>query len=65
LKDELAEHIFNTLDKSSFTRNLLEDEQDLSVGEMLTVYFGAPNMFITLWFGLDYETNPPLGTLLI
>jgi hypothetical protein len=23
-------------------------EQDLSVGEMLTVYFGAPNMFITL-----------------
>jgi hypothetical protein len=23
-------------------------EQDLSVGEMLKVYFGAPNMFITL-----------------
>ena len=44
---------------------LLEDEQDLSVGEMLTVYFGTPNMFITLWFGLDYETNPPLGTLII
>jgi hypothetical protein len=43
---------------------LLEDEQDLSVGEMLTVYFGIPNMFITLWFGLDYETNPPLGTLM-
>jgi hypothetical protein len=21
-------------------------------------------MFITLWFGLDYETNPLLGTLM-
>jgi hypothetical protein len=26
--------------------------------------FGAPNMFVTLWFGFDYETNPPLGTLM-
>jgi hypothetical protein len=32
---------------------------------VLTVYFGTPNMFITLWFGFDYETNPPLGTLII
>jgi hypothetical protein len=32
---------------------------------MLTVYFGAPSMFITLWFGFDYGTNPPLGTLII
>jgi hypothetical protein len=32
---------------------------------MLTVYFGAPNMFITLWFGFDYGTNLPLGTLII
>jgi hypothetical protein len=32
---------------------------------LLTVYFGAPSMFITLWFGFDYETNPPLGTLII
>jgi hypothetical protein len=23
-------------------------------GGMLTVYFGTPNMFITLWFGFDY-----------
>jgi hypothetical protein len=44
---------------------LLEDEQDLSVEEMLAVYFGTPNMFITLWFGFDYGTNPPLGTLMI
>ena len=64
MKEELAEHVFNTMDKSSFARNLLEDEQDLSVEEMLTVYFGTPNMFITLWFGFDYGTNPPLGTLM-
>jgi hypothetical protein len=22
--------------------------------ELLMVYFGAPSMFITLWFGFDY-----------
>jgi hypothetical protein len=43
----------------------VNNEQDLSVGEMLTVYFGLPNMFITLRFGFDYGTNPPLGTLII
>jgi hypothetical protein len=48
-----------------FYEYLLEDEQELSVGEMLTVYFGAPSMFIALWFGFDYGTNPPLGTLII
>jgi hypothetical protein len=32
---------------------------------MLTVYFGTPSIFITLWFGFDYGTNPPLGTLII
>jgi hypothetical protein len=32
---------------------------------VLTVNFGAPSMFITLWFGFDYGTNPPLGTLII
>jgi hypothetical protein len=48
-----------------FYEYLLDDEQDLSVGEMLTVYFGTPNMFITLWFGFDYGTNPPQGTLII
>jgi hypothetical protein len=35
------------------------------VEAVLTVYFGTPNMFITLWFGFDYGTNPPLGTLII
>jgi hypothetical protein len=32
---------------------------------MLMVYFGTPNMFITLLFGFDYGTNPPLGALII
>jgi hypothetical protein len=36
-----------------------------SPSPVLRVYFGTPNMFITLWFRLDYETNPPLGTLMI
>jgi hypothetical protein len=48
-----------------FYEYFLEDEQELSVGEMLTVYFGAPSTFITIWFGFDYGTNPPLGTLII
>jgi hypothetical protein len=48
-----------------FYEYLLEDEQELSVGEMLMVYFAAPSMFITYWFGFDYGTNPPLGTLII
>jgi hypothetical protein len=48
-----------------FYEYLLEDKQELSMGEMLTVYFGTPNMFITVWFGFVYRTNPPLGTLII
>jgi hypothetical protein len=48
-----------------FYEYLLEDEQELSVGEMLTVYFGTPNMFITLRFRFVYGTNLPLGTLII
>jgi hypothetical protein len=26
-------------------------------GQLLMVYFGAPNVFITLWFGFVYGTN--------
>jgi hypothetical protein len=62
---DLAEHVFNNMDKCSSARNLLEDKQDQSVGEMLTVNFGTPNIFITLLFELDYGTNPPLGTLMV
>jgi hypothetical protein len=29
------------------------------------MYFGTPSMFITLLFGFDYGTNPPLGTLIL
>jgi hypothetical protein len=32
---------------------------------VLTMYFGTPSLFIILWFGFDYGTNPPLGTLII
>jgi hypothetical protein len=41
------------------------DESMSETWELLTVYFGTPNMFITLWFGFVYGTNPPLGTLII
>jgi hypothetical protein len=44
---------------------LVKDEQCLSIGEMLTVNLGDPNIIITLWFELDYATNLPLGTLMI
>ena len=47
-------HMITTPWTKFFYEYLLEDEQELSVGEMLTVYFGAPSMFITLWFGFDY-----------
>jgi hypothetical protein len=57
--------MITTLWTKFFYEYLLEDKQELSVGEMLTVYFDAPSMFITLWFGFDYGTNPPLGTLII
>jgi hypothetical protein len=53
--------------EESDTRKM-SDTQNNSKGEnpkLLTVYFGAPSMFITLWFGFDYGTNPPLGTLII
>jgi hypothetical protein len=33
--------------------------------KVLMVYFGTPNMFITLWFGFVYRTNLPLGTLIM
>jgi hypothetical protein len=50
-------------------RQLLQTQQRMAQQlprmPLLTVYFGAPSMFITLWFGFDYGTNPPLGTLII
>jgi hypothetical protein len=29
------------------------------------VNFGAPNIFVILWFEFDYGTHPPIGTLMI
>jgi hypothetical protein len=43
----------------------LGDDSSQASGSVLTVYFGTLNMFITLWFGFDYGTDPPLGTLSI
>jgi hypothetical protein len=63
VKKELAEQDFNTLDKVLF-RVLARGRARSKRGEILTVYFGTPNLFITLWFGFDYGTNPPLGTLI-
>jgi hypothetical protein len=64
-EERISEARFQHLGQKIFYEYLLEDEQDLSMGEMLMVYFGTSNMFITLWFGFDYGTNPPLGTLII
>jgi hypothetical protein len=50
---------------SSYPLPLRSQGTTSSFYSLLTVYFGAPSMFITLWFGFDYGTNPPLGTLII
>jgi hypothetical protein len=42
-----------------------ETATTLFASMVLTVYFGTPNMFITVWFGFVYGTNPTLGTLII
>jgi hypothetical protein len=38
--------------KSKVTANLIREYE--AAGFLLTVYFGTPSMFITLWFGFDY-----------
>jgi hypothetical protein len=43
----------------------VEEEEEEEASLLLTVYFGTLNMFIRHSFGFDYETNPPLGTLMI
>jgi hypothetical protein len=43
----------------------ISTSEGVSLLPLLTVYFGTPNMFIALWFEFDYETNLPLGTLII
>ena len=36
-----------------FIKGLLEDEQGLSMGELLTLIFGAPNLEFTFSVGID------------
>jgi hypothetical protein len=64
VKKDLAEHDYNALDEV-LLRVLARGRARSMCGEMLTVYFGTPNMFITLLFGFYHGTNPPLGTLII
>jgi hypothetical protein len=44
---------------------LPEDEQGLSMGEMLTLNFRQPRVLAIHWFRLWFATNPPLGTLIM
>jgi hypothetical protein len=41
-------YTITTLWTKFFYEYLLKDEQELSVGETLMVYFGTPSMFITV-----------------
>jgi hypothetical protein len=50
---------------SFIQKHIIFEVESFDDTSMLTVYFGTPNMFITLWFAFDYGTNPPLGTLII
>jgi hypothetical protein len=53
-----------TTPQAAVTTSFLAQLQMTTPTSLLTVYFGTPSMFITLWFGFHYETNPPLGTLI-
>jgi hypothetical protein len=70
---EVAEHKLNIMPGSKPVKQRLcrfnnEKCKAIARGDheapLLTVHFGTPNMFIRLWFGFDYGTNPPLGTLI-
>jgi hypothetical protein len=51
--------------RSRTARRARPSSTDSGAACLLTVYFDAPSMFITLWFRFDYGTNPLLGTLII
>jgi hypothetical protein len=51
--NKVVDYLYRAVCQSEFDRVLL------------TVYFSTPKMFISLWFGFVYGTNPPLGTLII
>jgi hypothetical protein len=64
VKKDLAEHNYNALDEV-LLRVLARGRARAKRGGDVDSVFGTPNMFITLWFGFDYGTNSPLGTLII
>jgi hypothetical protein len=59
-----VEHDYNTLDEV-LLRVLARGRARAKRGGDVDGVFGTPNMFIILWFGFVYGTNPPLGTLII
>jgi hypothetical protein len=67
--DTVKGYIRRVAGGGSTTSRWLSNEGCLPLPEkaacVLAVYFGTPNKFITLCFGFDYGTNPPLGTLII
>jgi hypothetical protein len=70
--DDFVEYITNahnpkykSVSRQTTTRDITKYFTDKKAKLVLTVYFGTPSMFITLWFGFDYGTNSPLGTLII
>jgi hypothetical protein len=58
-------HDYNTLDEVLLRVLARGRARAKRGGDVDGVFFGTPSMFITLWFGFDYGTNPPLGTLII
>jgi hypothetical protein len=51
---ETALEILKILEDVRAGRVKVDREIDELTMVLLTVYFGAPSMFITLWFGFDY-----------
>jgi hypothetical protein len=64
VKKGIAEHDYNALDKV-LLRVLARGRARAKRGGDVDGVFWYTNMFITLWFGFVYGTNPPLGTLII
>jgi hypothetical protein len=65
LKEQFTSNFTGAMGCSGTRMDLAMVKQEQGETLLLTVYFGTHRMFITLWFGFDYGTNPPLGTLII
>jgi hypothetical protein len=51
--DNVALHVSR---RTKLTQSENFEDENGHFCSLLTVYFGAPSMFITLWFGFDYGT---------